>query len=90
MPKNYLSYRRLYTACIAVTSNDRLDYFGRTVNIAARVQGLSGGGDIMLSNDLYSEAGVATEVKKEGWNIKPIQATLKGIEGLYEVVHITH
>jgi class 3 adenylate cyclase len=25
--------------CLAVTLNDRLDYFGQTVNIAARVQG---------------------------------------------------
>src|SRR5262249_11561562 len=27
--------------CLAVTLNDRLDYFGQTVNIAARVQGLA-------------------------------------------------
>ena len=28
-------------ACIAVTLNDRLDYFGQTVNTASRVQGLA-------------------------------------------------
>ena len=27
--------------CLAVMLNDRLDYFGQTVNIAARVQGLA-------------------------------------------------
>jgi class 3 adenylate cyclase len=27
--------------CLAVTLNDRLDYFGQTVNIAARVQGIA-------------------------------------------------
>ena len=27
--------------CLAVVLNDRQDYFGRTVNIAARVQGLA-------------------------------------------------
>ncbi|MDX2470423.1 MAG: DUF5939 domain-containing protein [SAR324 cluster bacterium] len=75
--------------CIAVTSNDRLDYFGRTVNIAARVQGLSGGGDIMLSKELFSEPSIAEQIQEFGWNTKPIKATLKGIEGLYEVVHIT-
>ena len=31
-------------ACLAVTLNDRLDYFGQTVNIAARVQALAGAG----------------------------------------------
>ena len=33
--------------CIAVTLNERIDYFGTTVNIAARVQGLSDGRDVM-------------------------------------------
>src|SRR6185437_10449918 len=37
-----------YGPCIAVTLNDRLDYFGSTVNIAARLVGLSGGSDIIL------------------------------------------
>ena len=27
--------------CLAVMLNDRLDYFGQTVNIAARIQGLA-------------------------------------------------
>ena len=35
---------------IAVNSNGVLDYFGRNVNIAARVQSLSKGGDIVLSH----------------------------------------
>ena len=34
---------------IAVTLNERLDYFGTTVNMASRQQGQSGGGDIVLS-----------------------------------------
>ena len=35
--------------CIAVTLNDRLDYFGQTVNVAARLQGESVGGDVVVS-----------------------------------------
>jgi class 3 adenylate cyclase len=35
--------------CIAVTLNERIDYFGTTVNIAARVKGLSDGRDVMAS-----------------------------------------
>ncbi|MGH6962095.1 MAG: adenylate/guanylate cyclase domain-containing protein, partial [Dongiaceae bacterium] len=44
--------------CIAVTLNDRLDYFGSTVNLAARLQGQSVGGDIVLSQALAVDAGV--------------------------------
>src|SRR5262249_12322531 len=45
--------------CIAVTLNDRLDYFGRTVNLAARLQNESRGGDIVLSEALAAEPGIA-------------------------------
>ncbi|MGD9744240.1 MAG: adenylate/guanylate cyclase domain-containing protein [Dongiaceae bacterium] len=44
--------------CIAVTLNDRLDYFGSTVNLAARLQGQSRGGDIVISEALAEEPGV--------------------------------
>ena len=44
--------------CIAVTLNDRLDYFGRTVNLAARLQGESRGGDIVVSEAMADEPGV--------------------------------
>jgi class 3 adenylate cyclase len=44
--------------CIAVTLNDRLDYFGSTVNLAARLQGESMGGDIVISASLADDAGV--------------------------------
>lgn len=45
--------------CIAVTLNDRLDYFGSTVNLAARLQGQSRGGDIVLSHDMLGDPEVA-------------------------------
>jgi class 3 adenylate cyclase len=45
-------------AAIAVTLNDRLDYFGQTVNIAARVQGLAEADEIYLSADVYDASGV--------------------------------
>jgi class 3 adenylate cyclase len=45
--------------CIAVTLNDRLDYFGRAVNLAARLQGESAGGDIVLSEAMAQEPAVA-------------------------------
>jgi class 3 adenylate cyclase len=45
--------------CIAVTLNDRLDYFGSTVNLAARLQAQSEGGDIVLSRELAADPAVA-------------------------------
>ena len=46
--------------CIAVTLNDRLDYFGSTVNMAARLQGESEGGDIVLSRAIARDGDAAT------------------------------
>ncbi len=45
--------------CIAVTLNERLDYFGSTVNMAARLQGESAGGDIVVSEDMAADPLVA-------------------------------
>jgi adenylate cyclase len=41
--------------CIVLNLNDRLDYFGNTVNRAARIQGLSQGNDIVMSATLFQE-----------------------------------
>ncbi|HKU94570.1 MAG TPA: adenylate/guanylate cyclase domain-containing protein, partial [Vineibacter sp.] len=43
---------------IAVNLNDRLDYFGTTVNMAARLQGQSRGGDIVLSHAVAADPAV--------------------------------
>ncbi|WP_457091809.1 DUF5939 domain-containing protein [Microvirga sp. P5_D2] len=45
-------------AAIAVTLNERLDYFGQTVNIAARVQSLSDAKEICLTGEVLSAPGV--------------------------------
>lgn len=44
--------------CIAVTMNGRLDYFGSAVNLAARLQGESGGGDVVISEALAADPAV--------------------------------
>jgi len=43
---------------VVVTLNDRLDYFGSTVNMAARLQGQSTGGDIVLSHAVADDPAV--------------------------------
>jgi class 3 adenylate cyclase len=44
---------------IAVTLNDRVDYFGQTVNIAARTQQLAVAGEIYVTSDVYETPGVS-------------------------------
>jgi class 3 adenylate cyclase len=41
--------------CIVVNLNDRLDYFGSTVNIAARLPGFSQGGELILSEAIHDD-----------------------------------
>jgi class 3 adenylate cyclase len=54
---------------VVVTMNDRLDYFGSTVNMAARLQGQSTGGDIVLSRAVADDPAV-----------QPLVATLSSRE----------
>ena len=44
---------------VIVNLNERLDYFGSTVNMAARLQGQSEGGDIVLSRAVADDPAVA-------------------------------
>lgn len=43
---------------VVVTLNDRLDYFGSTVNMAARLESQSAGGDIVLSRAVADDPAV--------------------------------
>lgn len=65
---------------IAVNSNDRLDYFGRTVNIAARTQGESEGNDIVISESTFNEPSVQAVLKDQSIDISQYAVQLKGIE----------
>jgi class 3 adenylate cyclase len=44
--------------CIVVNLNDRLDYFGSTVNIAARLPGFSQGGELIFTEEIYHDPGI--------------------------------
>jgi class 3 adenylate cyclase len=66
--------------CIAVTLNDRLDYFGSTVNMAARLEGLSSGADVIISGSVYEDAKVRELIEAEGLSAIEFDMTLKGFE----------
>ena len=65
--------------CLAVMLNERQDYFGQTVNIAARVQGLSTSQAIHITGPIIDVPAVAAILDREA--ITPIQkqAALRGI-----------
>ena len=63
---------------IAVTLNDRLDYFGQTVNIASRVEHMAEGEEICLTEEVYDSPRVAEILKP--YAAKRDQAHLKGVE----------
>ncbi len=68
--------------CIAVTLNDRLDYFGGTVNLAARLEGLSTGGDVIVSSVVFADPEV-TELLEQAENrlsAEPFEIKVKGFD----------
>lgn len=66
--------------CIAVTLNDRLDYFGSTVNLAARLEGLSTGTDVIVSRPVFEDTKVVELLRAEGYEARPFESALKGFE----------
>lgn len=64
-------------ACLAVRANDRLDFFGTTVNVAARLQAQAEGGHIVLTEELSRSPGVAAVIA--GHPQRSFHAALKGI-----------
>jgi class 3 adenylate cyclase len=65
--------------CIVVTLNGRLDYFGKTVNVAARLSELSTGGDLVLSHAVLAQPDICHLAEEVG-QIFPLAARLRGLQ----------
>jgi class 3 adenylate cyclase len=68
--------------CIVVNLNDRLDYFGSTVNIAARLPAFSQGGELVFTEEINDDPEVQQFLAE---NIKlgvlsPFTANVKGFD----------
>lgn len=73
--------------CIAVTLNERLDYFGSTVNLAARLQGRSRRGEVVLSESLAADPAVTPLL--QGRPLSRESAELKGFNRPVPFVRLT-
>jgi class 3 adenylate cyclase len=66
--------------CIAVTLNDRLDYFGSTVNMAARLEGLSTGSDVIISGSVHEDTKVRELLDSADLSAVEFDMSLKGFD----------
>jgi len=74
--------------CLAVTLNDRLDYFGQTVNIAARVQGLAMSRAIFATETILGHPEAPQLIAGAGLSAAPQRHALRGIPGELTVYEI--
>jgi class 3 adenylate cyclase len=73
---------------IAMTANGRLDYFGRTVNLAARVADQSRGGDVVILRQVLDQADQSV-VAGRGIAMESFTARLRGLDDEHQLVRLT-
>ena len=74
--------------CLAVTLNDRLDYFGQTVNIAARVQSLANSRAIFVTKSVVENSQVSKILAESKINLTEQSAALRGVADRMSVFQI--
>ena len=74
--------------CLAVSLNDRQDYFGRTVNIAARVQGLATSRSIFATRRVVTDSEASKLLQTNGIAATPEKRSLRGIAKQVEIFEI--
>lgn len=75
--------------CLAVTLNDRLDYFGSTVNVAARVQGLASPQSIYVTESIVTPDSTRALLAEAALEPVARRAALRGIRDevtIYEIL----
>src|SRR6266849_2386406 len=76
-------------SCLAVTLNGQQDYFGQTVNIAARVQGLAASRSIVVTESVVENAHARALLETSGLKPEPRRVTLSGIADKVSVFEIS-
>jgi class 3 adenylate cyclase len=74
--------------CLAVSLNDRQDYFGQTVNIAARVQGLATSRSIFATREVVADSESCRLLKDNRIAATPQTRSLRGIANQFEIFEI--
>ena len=74
--------------CLAVSLNDRQDYFGQTVNIASRVQGLATSRSIFATRQVVVDSEACKLLRENGIAATPQTRSLRGIANQFEIFEI--
>jgi class 3 adenylate cyclase len=74
--------------CLAVVLNDRQDFFGQTVNIASRVQGLATSRAIFATGPVVENAQTSSLLAEKGLAPVAQQRALRGVSDEYAVYEI--
>lgn len=74
--------------CLAVVLNDRQDYFGQTVNIASRVQGLAASRSIYATGTVVENPEALELIETKGLHPTLQKTTLRGINDEFSVYEI--
>jgi class 3 adenylate cyclase len=76
-------------SCLAVTLNGQQDYFGQTVNIASRIQGLAASRSIVVTEQVVENAGARTLLETNGLKPALKRVALTGIADKVSVYEIS-
>lgn len=71
---------------LAINAGSSLDYFGQTVNIAARVQGLADAGEICVTGAINSVPEASARLAEAGYDGQSELARLKGVSASEEIM----
>jgi class 3 adenylate cyclase len=76
-----------------VTLNGRLDYFGSVVNKAARLEGLSSGEDVIISDAVRTDPEVDQMLRLDECGAESFETQIKGFDdhfALWRVIPSSH
>jgi class 3 adenylate cyclase len=74
--------------CIAMRANDRIDYFGTTINLASRLQALADAGEVTMARSVAEWPAVARRLESLTTATTLEALELKGFPQRIDVVRI--
>jgi class 3 adenylate cyclase len=75
--------------CLAVNANDKLDYFGSTINLAARMVDRCQGGDLIVSDELFHRPELAEFIRSPSRPPDAAEVQFRGFDSPHRVWRIS-